>query len=271
MACFTSLFNKFIKSASANNTVAVLCVGINKFKYMSENNLQGCVNDAKDMAAFFNKNLKADITILTDKQATKNNVITNLKNIINSEKYKKLYFTFSSHGSQINDTNMDEKDFVDECFVCYDTKPDLNNVIVDDEFYTLFEQASQKISIEVFLDTCHSGTGLKKLGRDYRVARFIFNKNLKKGTERSAAKKNTLLKANKNIILWAGCKSNEYSSDAFIDGKYNGAFTRYFLNYFNKTYNRSRHLNLFKAGLVNDYDQTPQLECDTTNKNAKMI
>ena len=93
----------------ANNRKA-LCVGINVFKNYPDAALQGCVNDAHDMASVLKEFIgfsDADITMLTDAQATKLNIMNNLKSMVDDAragKYTYLVFSLSSHGTQVPDT-----------------------------------------------------------------------------------------------------------------------------------------------------------------------
>ena len=62
----------------------------------------------------------------------------------------------------------DEPDGLDEAFACHDIRQkgdqwDRDTVIVDDELHDLFLRVPAGVLLEVFLDTCHSGTGLKDL------------------------------------------------------------------------------------------------------------
>src|SRR5262245_6690541 len=103
-----------------------LCVGINKFKNYPSSNLQGCVNDANDMSALLKSLLgftDGDIVKLTDEQATKANIMSNLKSMVadaKSGKLSYLVFSLSSHGTQVPDVSGDEPDRADEAFCPHD-------------------------------------------------------------------------------------------------------------------------------------------------------
>ena len=74
-------------------SVRALCVGINTFKNYPQSTLHGCVNDANDMASVLKAYLgfKAqDITLLTDAQATKQNIMSKLKSMVADAKAGKL-------------------------------------------------------------------------------------------------------------------------------------------------------------------------------------
>ena len=143
-----------------------LLVGINDYKGVSD--LNGCVNDVLDMH-FSLRNLfnfqSREIRVLTDSRATKDNIIHRLEWLVKDAKSDDfLVFHFSGHGSQIRDRNGDEiEDHLDELICPYDMNWD-GTFITDDELNNIFKGLSEGVSLEVFLDCCHSGTGLKEMG-----------------------------------------------------------------------------------------------------------
>ena len=102
------------------STRKALCVGINNFKNYPGSALQGCVNDARDMASLLQQLLgftAADIAVLTDAQATKAAIMAQLKAMVDGAKagkYSYLVFSLSSHGTQVPDLSGDEPDRADE-------------------------------------------------------------------------------------------------------------------------------------------------------------
>jgi hypothetical protein len=100
-----------------------LFVGINNFANYAQFALNGCVNDAKDMAALYKSLLgfkTTEMSTLTNAQATKANIMTRLNTMVADAKAGKLnylVFSFSSHGTQVKDTGNDEPDGKDEAFV----------------------------------------------------------------------------------------------------------------------------------------------------------
>ena len=128
-----------------------LCVGINHFQNYPGSALNGCVADANQMAGVLKQFLgftAADIKMLTDAQATKAAIMTELKAMVSGAKtgkYSYLVFSLSSHGTQVPDRNNEEPDRYDEAFCPTDLAEkngqwDLNHVIVDDELHDLFAQ-----------------------------------------------------------------------------------------------------------------------------------
>ena len=74
-----------------------------------------------------------------------------------------------------------------------------------------------------------------------------------------------------NTVLWAGCRSDEYSYDAEISGKYHGAFTYYFLAQYFAALSRLAISENTTVAITKEFDQHPQLECTTAKKNAVMF
>ncbi len=268
-----------------------LCVGINNFKNYPNSALQGCVNDANAMVALLKKWLgfKAeDIVKLTDAQATKENIIKNLKEMVDGAiqgKYNYLVFSLSSHGTQVPDTDDEEPDRADEAFCPHDLKSagdvwDPKHIITDDELNDLFIKLPANVLLEVYLDTCHSGSGLKSIDlladrRPRWMPPPSYKAFVDLGSRHSHGLKEKLLeKGNVHHILWAGCRSDQTSADAYIAKGWHGAFTYYFCSVMNASKNdltRKDVLKKVRAKLkAGHYSQVPQLECEATKRNASV-
>jgi hypothetical protein len=265
-----------------------LCVGINQFQNYPGSNLQGCVNDASQMIGVLKQLLgfsDADIKKLTDAQATKAAIMAELKAMVQGAvagKYSYLVFSLSSHGTQVPDQNHDEPDSYDEAFCPTDLAAkngqwDLNHVILDDELNALFAQVPDNVLVEVYLDTCHSGTGLKAFDlMPDRRPRYIAPPSMQ-ATERVLSlqprglRRRAIERAAKNVILWAACRANQTSADAYIGGAYHGAFTYYWVKEITAAKNKISRNDLLKK-LNHDtkgtYSQVAQLECPATQRNA---
>lgn len=268
-----------------------LCVGINNFKNYPSAALQGCVNDANDLTGILKDFLgfkDADITKLTNATATKANIMKNLKLMVDGAKagkYDYLVFSLSSHGTQVPDKNNDEPDNADEAFCPYDLAQkgdqwDLDHVITDDELHDLFITLPENVLLEVYFDTCHSGTGLKAV--DFlldRKPRFLPPPSLKafKQLEGLESRGINLLMVDKGMthhILWAGCRADQTSADAKIGTTWHGAFTYYFCKELRASKNKLARKDLLKKVKTdlkkNGYSQFPQLECEATKRTAKL-
>lgn len=264
-------------------TNRALCVGINQFSNLPMASwLDGCVNDANDMAAMLRKRGFAprSVTVLTDDQATKANVMAALTKLVETAKGDHIVFGFSSHGTQVPDTDGDdgrpETDGADEAFACYDMAQkgdqwDPDTVIIDDELQVLFGKLPKGVVLGAYLDTCHSGDGLR--AEDLlagRRPRFVPPPTLKglRVIEDAATKSTTTelvkaIPAGGRPVLYAGCRSDQTSADATFDGRSSGAFTYFFLKALaaNHTGTRAEIHKALTKGLVDaSFSQRPALE-----------
>jgi hypothetical protein len=277
-----------------------LFVGINKFANYPQFTLNGCVNDAADMVALHKTLLDfkpAEITKLTDAQATKAKIMAQLKSMVAAAKagnLSSLVFALSSHGTQMDDTSGDEPDGMDEAFVPHDIaekngKWDPAHIISDDELHDLFVTLPSSVLLEVYLDTCHSGTGLRgaEFGPHAPKPRYIAPPEHEFTKKKTAKMRGFLLNrpkkgtkvaskevAGEHHILWTGCKANETSADAFFNGRYNGAFTYNFVKVMRETKNklsRKEVVAKMRALMKGEFAQNPQLEGNATNRSAAIV
>lgn len=286
-----------------------ICIGINKFANFPQFALNGCVNDAKDMAAMCKDLLgfkASEVKVLTDAAATKAAIMAQLAKAVTDAKAGRLsflLFSLSSHGTQMADASGDEPDGMDEAFVPYDIAQkgdqwDAAHIISDDEFNALFSQLPANVLLEVYLDTCHSGSGLR--GAEFSLnaprPRFIappageLQGAVKQHTVRGftlapasakPARKTAKAKpaadkavAGEHHVLWTGCKANQTSADAYFSGRYSGAFTYHFIKVMRDTQNKlSRKAVVAKvrSALKGKFSQVPQLEGNATNRSSAIL
>jgi hypothetical protein len=269
-----------------------LCVGINEFQNLPASRLNGCVNDAKDMGSILRKHFEFDydnIVTLIDNQATKKNIMTTLGEMVNAAKsgnHDYLVFSFSSHGTQVPDRNLDEVDRVDEAFCPTDLKQkgdawDPNHIITDDELHDLFIQLPKKVVLECFFDTCHSGTGLRDI--DFlltRKPRFLPPPTLKafkrvRGRRMYGIYDELLQDGITHHILWSGCRADQTSADAAIEGSWHGAFTYFFckeVNASKNTITRKEIMDRVRADLAAaEFPQIPQLDTQATTRKKPFL
>src|SRR4030043_930912 len=270
-----------------------LCVGINNFKNYPSAALQGCINDAQDMKSILQEYLgltDSDIVTLTDQKATKDNIMENLKSMVDGAKsgnYSYLVFSFSSHGTQVPDISGDEPDKADEAFCPHDLSEvpdgsawDPNHIITDDELHDLFIQLPKNVLLEVFLDTSHSGTGLKAIDLLLdRTPRYLPPPSLEafekvEGRTSRGLYRSLLDKGITHHILWAGCRADQTSADAKIEGAWHGAFTYYFCKEMRACENKLTRKKLLKKIRKDlkggSYQQIPQLESQATLRNKRI-
>lgn len=268
-----------------------LCVGINQYQNLPSATLNGCVQDAHDMAGLLKDLLgfqEAEITLLTDAFATREAILRELTRRVEGAlagRYNHLVFSFAGHGTQMPDLNPDEFDRADEAFCPYDlaqrgTMWDRDHLILDDELHDLFVQLPPTVLLEVYLDTCHSGAGLQAadllLDRrprylppptldafrdlEYRRARPAHQKLLEKGLS--------------HHVLWTACKESQTAADAFLDGAWHGAFTWHFCREARLSGNHLSRVQILakvRADLrIGHFTQVPQLDCEAITRHAAL-
>ena len=257
-----------------------LLVGINDYPGAC-NDLMGCVKDVGNMQNLLATTFgfaAADITVITDRDATTLNILKGLKALVsNAVPGDLLVFHYSGHGSQVADTEGDETDRLDEvlCPVDIDWK---SKMIRDDDLAGIFKSVPPGVQVEIFLDSCHSGTALKGMARNngnYRRARFLAPPLERVNSSRNAPVRVTPIRPVKAQVLWAACRSNQVASDALIDGQYGGAFTRYLCDLVREAEGNIKRQDLIrrlrselkKAG----FSQVPSLETNSKLKKAAFL
>ncbi|MBF0627289.1 MAG: caspase family protein [Magnetococcales bacterium] len=261
-----------------------LLVGINKYAYI--NPLGGCVNDVKDMANTLISlgvihPTPGELRILTDGNATRANILAGLKWLVTGAKKGDLrIFHYSGHGSQVVDVNGDEMvDHKDETICPQDMQVE-KDMITDDHLAALFKGInSSEVTLEVILDSCHSGTGTRDLnaGDNQTLIRsirpsldhsFLIDANPELKNRRVF--RNSVIDNKMNHVLWAGCRDSQTSGEGPINGVQRGFFTYAFckcLRGAGKGIIRAKldsQISLYMKNSLHA-SQTPQLECDATN------
>jgi len=205
-----------------------LLVGINRY-LQPGSDLQGCVNDVMNLRTIliimfgFDPN---NIIVLTDSEATRYNTLKNLEWLVNHEN-SELVYQNSSHGSYVVDLNGDEIDGYDEILIPYDHN--WNNPLTDDILGDLFDLVPASSFLTFICDSCHSGTVSRSFNENANYPRFL-NPKIIKDVNKPIKKIGTRVIGN-NHILYSGCRDNQYSADAYLDGRWQGAFTESFTNY----------------------------------------
>ncbi len=270
-----------------------LLVGIND--YQGINDLRGCINDVTNMRNILKRYLgfaNEDIRVLVDNRATKANILYRLSWMVkNAKPGDFLVFHFSGHGSQIRDRDGDElRDRMDELICPWDMNWD-DGFITDDDLNGILKKLPKNVLLEVFLDCCHSGTGLRdmslgrpaELGPDEPVlvrylpppmdiqCRYEGEEEELKATRGFKRRDRSTV----HHILWAGCKDDQTSADANIGGVYNGAFTYYFCKHMRDTGGRISRKDLLsrlrQSLRHNGYSQVPQLETEATKLKVRAL
>lgn len=276
--------------------------------------LAGCVNDVKDMAntLVICGFTPEDIIICTDGRATKQNMIKGIRQLVNkAKKDDSIVFYYSGHGSQMSnpEESPDKKDEV----LCPHDMDFSNTFISDDELSNIFRALPQGVNLEVLLDCCHSGTGTRELkvrienqpllsgngafstleelnkSSTFLTPRYMeppvdvafhldFNPDMstrwllspfkeKKGRE--------IVVSEMNHTLWAGCRDNQLSYEADIEGVRRGIFTYNLCQILRKRNGQIEREKLYKllnaAIQRSGYPQNPQLETSKPELRDKLF
>lgn len=212
-----------------------LCVGINDYPG-TQNDLNGCVNDATDWAAA----LKArgyDVDTLLDNKATRKGMVDALVKLVTEAKAgDSRVFTYSGHGSWLPDTSGDEPDGRDEMLCPYDINSE--HYLMDDDLAEIFKQKAKNVLLYVISDSCHSGT-VTRFAPDPLAGRnrmpkirflppleFVKDPEVRARIPLAVRAPSSPSRQAYPALLFAGCRDVEFSYDADFNGRPNGAFTR---------------------------------------------
>lgn len=184
--------------------------------------LRGCHNDVAHMKEYLEKH-NYECTIMTDVpeapaelRPTRHNIIKQMTNIVLSGATD-VFIHYSGHGSYVSDTSGDEKDGRDECLVPCDYA--YYGLITDDQIRAILLLAPKSLRVSCLLDCCHSGTGMDLGWNVYRKMRGDY----------------VLLRDSRyndtpcHVVMLSGCQDEQYSADAWEEGKFQGAMTWAFL------------------------------------------
>lgn len=253
-----------------------LLVGINKYPD-PRNSLRGCINDILDLEHFIaveNKVYPSDqIKKLTDQDATKKNILLQLEWLLEgAEAGDQLLFHYSGHGAQLPCKKLttgivEEVDGLDEIICPYNFDGTDASAIRDNEFGALFARIPKGVHFVWISDSCHA----EDLSRDpialeehAVVFRNFAGLTLAAGAQRVAAPIAPLAPKSLQGALLSACASHELSADAYINHRFNGAFTHYLLKNLRKFANNmpmQKIIQLVSKDLAdNEYDQRPQTE-----------
>jgi hypothetical protein len=132
-----------------------------------------------------------------------------------------------------------------------------DGVVTDDDINNVLQYIPNKTTVIIVFDSCHSGTSTRSLS--YKKGRF----QPLVGEVPKASPKKKLGQSNPDMkwIAFSGCQSDQVSYDAFINGKFRGAFSYYFLKNLQYGITYQELIEKIRKELPNSsYDQIPMLE-----------
>ena len=261
-----------------------LLIGINRYQIAGAD-LRGCVNDVHDLNAAlaeFHGFRPNDITVLTDRAATKKAMQAGIKALVrDSKKGDVAVLHYSGHGSNVPDDNDDEADGRDE--ILCPTDLDWKDPLRDDWLRTTLDRLRAGVSFTAIMDCCHSGTNTRAilppdapvkeryLPSPWGLAAVESGRSLprKVTTElrksaRGSRKTKDIVNANLPELLITGCRDTQTSADAYINGRYNGALTYALVDAIRDAKGhlsyRELHGRVISVMKAKNFDQVPQLE-----------
>jgi len=247
-----------------------LLVGLNRYPD-PENTLKGCINDVRQVSDLlysrFGFAADGSTRLLTDARATTAAIVDRLHWLLDGARAGDvLVFHYSGHGSQVPDRHGDEHDGLDEIICPYDL--DWDDPFTDDDLYAIVKDLPAGVNLTVVLDCCHSGTGLREAAGPAPCARgrgLSAPPALSRQRRADAAVRRFGSRAaQRGAILIAGCRSNQVSADAYLDGDYHGALTYFLCKAIEASDGGLTYRDLIdrvrRALREHQFEQVPQLE-----------
>ena len=247
-----SIQNFIPKNITLNKKKHALIIGINYTGTTSE--LYGCINDAnsietmiKNKGGFNSVNV---ITDLTNIKATKNNILNQLKNILQQTQAGDFIFLYySGHGSYVLDKSNDEKTGYDQIIIPCDFE-----IILDDELKNIIRlYLKQNVTLFAMFDSCFSGT---VLDLKYQYMDSLDYNNY--------SENNKQLETVGNVFMISGCTDYQTSLEVQINNKSAGLMTWSFLEALKQNPSGSWRELVKKMRDVlktNNFVQLPQFSC----------
>jgi hypothetical protein len=247
-----------------------LLVGINAYPNPN-NNLRGCINDIVDMEYFIStKNkvyAKENIKTLTDSRATKKGILDHLNwLLLGASAGDQILFHYSGHGAQLpSKGHAFEKDGLDEIICPYDFSDAdaMKTAITDKEFAKIFAIIPKGVHFVWISDSCHSEDLSRKqaIAPNTRFRRFNHEPQQRITTPTASLSAEPIPL---HGALLSGCASHQLSADAYINNRFNGAFTHYLIKNLIQYGQDASMQDIIKYVNIdlmdNDYDQNPQSE-----------
>ncbi|CAM9023681.1 unnamed protein product [Wickerhamomyces anomalus] len=257
----------------------------------------------------------SDIVVLTDDQREmvkvpiRENIIKAIGWLVSdAQPNDSLFFHYSGHGSQQEDTDGDEEDGIDETIVPLDFEK--NGQIVDDELHArLVPPLKPGVRLTALFDSCHSGSvldlpytystrgvlkepnlaeeagqGLLQTAMSYmkgdnagvmRGVAGLFKLATSGGSNSQAYEKTKRTKTSPaDVVMFSGSKDDQTSADASENGVPTGAMSYAFCKILNNTPHQT-YLSLLqnmRQIMTGKYSQKPQLSTShPTDVNLKFI
>ena len=229
------------------NKVSLL-FGIND--YMGSNNdLWGCINDINDVEIKLHQEFSEfQVRKFADSQVTTQRFLSEIENAYNTMTLPGvLYIHYSGHGTQI--PNIKEANGYDEALYLY------NGPLVDDNIWVLQQNTPEGLTVVAKFDCCFSGN----MNRNITNIRTRFYKLPGMRIMKRAVRKFNKTDSDRWVIF-SGCGEEQYSADAYFNGRPNGAFTYYDLRSYNNSSTYNSEITKLRTYLPSgNFEQIPEL------------
>jgi len=239
-----------------------VCVGINYTGTAKE--LNGCVNDAKNVRRFLIKSWgfkSENIVVLTDdtrdarRLPTKANILSAMKWLVKDAKaHDSLFFHYSGHGGQIKDMDGDEVDGFDEVIFPLDYEQKKVGIISDDILNDfLVRTIPDGCRLTALFDSCHSGSVLDLV--------YLYHSDGRLKKSEVSDKFRQMKSSAGDVISFSGCDDSQTSADVVKNGLAVGAMSYAFMKSLeaNPKQSYQQLLKNVREILRKNYSQKPQL------------
>lgn len=232
------------------------------------NNING-TEDVKLLSSILKKQ-GFDLTVLTDEQATFDNITHQMSQFIGkTRKGDIVYLHFSTHGQPVEDLDGDESDGWDEAIVPIDAYKlykkgvyEGNRHLIDDQLNQYVKKLREKIGssgfLYVIIDACHAGTSSRANDETVRGTKVGFtynNKVFKPSTTKKSHYRIETLSKMANVLFIEACRPDQVNMEIKVGDKRYGPLS------YNISQALSSHslstdaegfLNCIKASIVNN-------------------
>lgn len=225
----------------------------------AQNDLQGCVNDQKNIIAHLGSDFGFEAKYFKNSQVTKQvfrDEVTKL--IMFAKSGDIIVIHYSGHGTQLIDKNAEEYDGYDEALYLFD------GAFPDDEFTTILLGIVPGVRCIFIMDCCFSGTITRIIDQKAKFKPLFSEVDSDGFPIKRKQRKLEITNLNDsemNHLVLTGCSDKETSADALINGSFNGALTYAAMKFLDSgiTY-KEWHRKLLDWLKDKNYSQTPQLE-----------
>lgn len=225
----------FVMAGMAQASLHALVIGVDRYDTLTE--LRGAVNDARDIAETVTALKPASLTVLLNRQASRQAVLSAWDAMVGKAKPgDTLLLTYAGHGIQIAEAVAgQEADGLDEAWALSgfsSSGPGTAERIMDDEWSARLAKVSDAVKVVLVFDACHSGTMTRSVYDDAPVVTTRFGGKYKPLTEDALPPPPPVpdqAEAEKpNLVYLGGISDDRTVPEVLINNTPRGALSYYF-------------------------------------------